>query len=177
MCFDGGAVEGFDCDVTCFVGGVGFGVSAFGEADGAGVEAGDAIFIRSSEEVGMAVKEDCIFRDGGEGIGRVFMTVGEEKGEACFAVVYQSGIGEDGEAENHLIDLGIAVSADTDQLVRHRVQKVDDLFGGIALGEIVSGAMIEDIAQDQDLLRALALCGIKHRLTADGIAVNVGCDQ
>ena len=76
MCFDGGAVEGFDCDVTCFVGSVGFGVSSLGEADRAGIEAGDAPLIRSSEKVGVTVKENRSSRDGGQVVGGIFMAVG-----------------------------------------------------------------------------------------------------
>jgi hypothetical protein len=55
-------------------------------------------------------------------------------------------IGKDGEFEDHLIDLGIAVAAHGEDGRCHGIKKGDDLFRLIVGGKIVSRAVIKNIA-------------------------------
>ena len=62
---------------------------------------------------------------------------------------YLGKIAQAGEIEHHLIDLRVAISPYGDDALCHVVEDGEHLFGRIALGQVVSGAMVEQVAEQQ----------------------------
>ena len=63
-------------------------------------------------------------------------------------VPFQQGVfGQHGEFQDHLVHLGFAVAPDAENPVLDAVQQPDDLFGGIAFGQVVPGPVVQQVAQ------------------------------
>ena len=69
--------------------------------------------------------------------------------------VYQGVIRHYGELQHHLIDFAVAIPAHAGELVLDRVEHFKYLAGGILVGEIVAGAVVEQIAKQHEFIGAL----------------------
>ena len=74
----------------------------------------------------------------------------------------QRVIGHNGKLQHHLVHFGVAVAAHTQGHDRALVQKPDDLPGLIAVRQIVSGAVIEQVAQQKEAVRAFLFQPLQH---------------
>ena len=68
--------------------------------------------------------------------------------EEQFVVVdfHEGVVGHAGKGEHHLIHFGIAVAAYGHDAIRPFVQDRYDLLGSVSIGQVVAGAMVEQIA-------------------------------
>ena len=66
------------------------------------------------------------------------------------------------EIQHHLVHLGFAVAPHAAELRLQAVQQRDDLFRGIFAGQVVAGAVIEQVAQKEQTVRPLPLEGGDH---------------
>ena len=73
------------------------------------------------------------------------------------------------ELENHLIDLGVAVAADTEQLVPYAVEKRNNALRVIFIRQIVARTVVEQVAQQDKTLGFFLLI-----LTQNGFAGTAG---
>ena len=108
--------------------------------------------------------------------GRVVMVaVG---GKHCAGTGIQQGIvGQNREVQHHLVHLGIAVAAHAQQPLPQGIQHGNYLFGGIALRQVVAGTVVQNIPQQQQLVRLLALHGGKQLPAVKSRTVQVGCNH
>ena len=81
------------------------------------------------------------------------------------------------ELQHHLIHLGFAVAPHTAELRLGPVQQRDDLLRRIAAGQVVAGAVVEQISEKQETIRALPLKGVEHLAAVKSRPVQVGCDH
>lgn len=116
-------------------------VVVFGQGYGAGIGQDEIAFFLQYPNVGMALDEDVpgVF---GEVVEAVFMAMGQGDG---FVEGENRGDLAEEEFGDHLIDLGIAVAFDGDELIRVGVDHSDDVFGGIILRRVVPSSVIEEI--------------------------------
>ena len=63
--------------------------------------------------------------------------------------IYYRVVGENREFQHHLIDFSFAVSAHAENFIFHRVEHLNDLFWRVALRQVVSRSVIEQIPQQQ----------------------------
>ena len=104
------------------------------------------------------------------------MAVGGKEGAAVLQ--HQGGVvRHDGELQHHLVHLGVAVAPHGDDLVLQAVEHGDDLFGGVALGQVVAGAVIEQVAQQQNFVRLFGVDARQQFFTVVGRPVQVGGDE
>lgn len=82
-----------------------------------------------------------------------------------------------GKRQHHLIHLGLAVPPHRQNTILIRRKHGDDLFGRIALRQIVSRAMIQQIAQQHNLIRFFLLHAILQFSAEAGGTVNVRCNE
>ena len=74
-------------------------------------------------------------------------------------------IRQDGKLQHHLVHLSITVAPHTEKLLLMLVQQWDDLLRGIIPGQIVAGAVIEQISQQEQPILLLPLKCCQHLLT------------
>lgn len=58
-----------------------------------------------------------------------------------------------GEIEDHLIDLAVAISAHADDVFFYSIEKGCDFFCVIPAGDIVSRTVIEQVSEENELVR------------------------
>ena len=93
-------------------------------------------------------------------------------------LVEQRGVvGHEGEVEDHLVDLGIAVAADGDDAVGQGVEQRDYALGGVVARQVVARTVIEQVAQQDDAVGLLGLDGGDQALSPICRAVDVGSDK
>ena len=68
------------------------------------------------------------------------------------------------EIEHHLVHLGVAVAAHAQQLGRKAVQQGDDLLGGVVPGQVVAGAVVEQVSQKEQAVGLLPFKGLLQLL-------------
>lgn len=68
------------------------------------------------------------------------------------------------EIEHHLVYLGVAVAPHTQQLGRKAVQQRNHLFGGVIPGQVVAGAVVEQVSQKQQAVGLLPFKGLLQLL-------------
>ena len=83
-------------------------------------------------------------------------------------------VGEDGEFQHHLIHLSIAVAADAHKMVFGTVEKLDDLLGGVARGDVVSGTVVEQVTEKDEVFCFFRAKSFKHGAGAIKISVDIG---
>ncbi len=102
-----------------------------------------------------------------------FMTVnGEHFG---FADAKKSLFAEHGKFQNHLVNLGIAVSADTKDIFLYIVEHGDDFFRRITFGQIVAWAVIKDVAEQEDFICVLIFESFEKLFAVKSTSVDIGC--
>ena len=122
--------------------------------------------------MGMSVDEHVARREQGRGGGIIMVPVGDEQSPS--ALKNQHIVGENGKFQYHLIHLGVAVAADAHKMVFGIVEKFDDLFGGVAGGNIISGAVVEQVAQKDEFFRFFCAKGVEHGAGTIKISVDIG---
>ncbi len=78
------------------------------------------------------------------------------------------------EVKNHLIHLGIAVPPHTEQLFPPLIEHFYDLLRRVAAGQIVSGTVIENIPQQEKLVRFFIVKPFQHLGAAVRVSVYIG---
>ena len=73
-------------------------------------------------------------------------------------------IGQHGEFQHHLVHLGITVAPHAEQLLLFPVQQGDDLLGGVLSGQVVAGAVVEQVSQKQQAVGLLPFKGLLQLL-------------
>ena len=94
----------------------------------------------------------------GRGLAGVMPVGGKDK---MPVQLHQAVIRQDREGEDHLVHLRLAVAADAEKLGAAVIQKGDDLLWGVAVGQVVPGSVIEQVAQEQDAVRLLPVRGVE----------------
>lgn len=177
-----------DADGAVAEGGEGRRVAALGEGGATGVDeelrgalgmvgVGDLL---KALEMGVAV-EDGVVAGCGEVLGIEDVAVRQEVTARLIALgggVYEDGVGaEEVEVEEHLVDLGVAVAADGDDLVCAGVETLHDGGGVDALGDAVARTVVEDVAEDDELVEALTVVVGEDLVEGWQAAVDVGDDE
>ena len=68
------------------------------------------------------------------------------------------------EGEYHLVHFGIAVASHAQQLGRKAAQQRNHLFGGVIPGQVVAGAVVEQVSQKQQAVGLLPFKGLLQLL-------------
>ena len=55
----------------------------------------------------------------------------------------------DGKVQHHLVYLAVAVAAHAEDAVLALVQHCQHLFGGVAFGQVIAGAVVQNITQQK----------------------------
>ena len=111
----------------------------------------------------------------GQRIGICMVAVGQVHGDAV--ALQQGVVRHAGEGEHHLVHLGLAVSANGENSVLQAGQHGDHGFRGIVPGQVVSRTVVQQVAQQNDLIGFFSFNQL-HQLAAPiGGAVDVGCDD
>ena len=71
-------------------------------------------------------------------------------------------IREQRKRQNHLVYLGVAVSADAENLVFQLGELRDDLLRRIAVGQVVARSVVEQVAEQQELIRPLRTVSLEQ---------------
>ncbi len=86
------------------------------------------------------------------------VTVRQEQFTA--SLVEQRGVvRHDGEVEDHLVDLGVAVAADGDDAVGQGVEQRNHALGSVVARQVVARAVVEQVAQQNDAVGLLGFDG------------------
>ena len=94
------------------------------------------------------------------------------------ALVEQRGVvGHDGEVEHHLVNLGVAVAAHSDDAVGQGVEQRNHTLGGVIARQVVARAVVEQVTQQDDAVGLLGFDGGDQTLGPVCRAVNVGSDE
>ena len=120
-------------------------------------------------------EEDCIVVAGGQMVGVVDMAVGEQ--DAAALVDEEHIVAHHREAEQHLVDLGIAVAAYGDDVIGQRVELSDNALGVDTLGYAVAWPVVEDVAEDEKHVALLLTIEVQCSLQPGQAAVDIGDDQ
>lgn len=150
-------------------------IAALGKGDGTRVADERAVgIVLELPEMGVAEKDGVVV-SGGQMVGIVDMAVGEQ--DAAALVDKQHIVAHHWEAEQHLVDLGIAVAAYGDNVIGQRIQCRDDALGVNALGDAVARPIVEDVAEDEEHVALLLAVKVQCTLQPGQTAVDVGDDQ
>ena len=146
-----------------------------GDGHAAGIQAADACAGFVQLHMGVTAEENRTRLQGRQLIGTVQMTVGQIEGQPLrfhHGIVCHAGKGQ-----HHLIYFRFAVSANGQNPILPCAQHGDHLLGRVTLWQVVAGAVVKQIAQQNDSVRLLGFNCI-HKLSAPvGRAVNVRCDE
>ena len=126
--------------------------------------------------MGVAVEEGAARLQRRQVAGVPQVAVGEPEGAA--ARVDDLGVvGHAGEVEDHLVHLGLAVAAHGHDGRREGVEHGDDALGVVVAGQRVARSVVEDVAEDQDLVGPLGLDALHQAAAPVGGAVDVAGDE
>ena len=119
----------------------------------------------------MSAEDNIALADIGHIFNVIEMTVGAEE----HSVVCPHGhvVSHYGEFQHHLIYLCLTVASYAEQVLFHSVEHFYDFLGSIVLGKIVSGAVIEQVTQENELVRLFDFKALKQLSAAGGGAVEV----
>ena len=81
------------------------------------------------------------------------------------------------EGEDHLIYLGVAVASDGNDLIPISVKKLDDPLRCIGRGQVVSRAVIKQIAEKEHLVAFFILKDLEKLGCAHSITVYIGSNK
>ncbi len=81
------------------------------------------------------------------------------------------------ELEHHLVNLGVAVAADRDDLVLAEVQHLRDLDGIVEVRHSVPRPVVEEVAQKDDLVIAERRRALERRLKSGRHTMDVAEEQ
>ena len=83
-------------------------------------------------------------------------------------------VGHAGEVEHHLVDLGLAVAAHAEDLVFERVEHGYDGLGVVSLRQVVARAVVQHVAEQEELVGRLFFIRLHELGAPAGGAVDVG---
>ena len=86
-------------------------------------------------------------------------------------------VGQNGKIQHHLIHLSVTVAPHAQKRRLQPVQERDDLLRGIALRQVVAGAVIQKIPQQKQPVCSLPLKRFDHFFAIKRRPVQVGCDH
>ena len=93
----------------------------------------------------MSVDQNVSFLERGKIVLVINMSVSSVKGSSVYRK--NTVVSHYRKFQNHLVNLGLAVSADSVNFVFMFIEKSNDFFGSIFSWKIISGSVIEQIAQ------------------------------
>ena len=138
----------------------------------AGVDVGHAVLLLHGEHMRVAVNQQVARLVRRQVIEVEQMAVGDERGAAV--QIKQRVIRHDRELQHHLINLRVAVAAHAEQLVLYAVEQRDHALRVVCVRQIVARTVIEQVAQQNQTLRALGFVGGKHRFAGAVGTVDIG---
>ena len=141
---DGFAGQGLNGEHTLFIDHITLRVVLLRKGGGAGIDIGHAVFFLNGQHMGMPMDEQVAILMRRQVIQIKEMTMRDERGSSI--KVKESIIRHDGELEHHLIDFGITVAADAEQLVFYVVEQGDNALRIVFVRQIIARAMIQQIA-------------------------------
>ena len=146
------------------------------DGDRAGIDVVVAVLkLLRRRDVGVAVQQDVPLLERRVIIHIVDVAVG---GPDHVAVQPQRGvIGHDGELQHHLVHLAVTVAPDAQQLLAHVVEHLDHPLGRVVPGQVVARAVVEDVAEQQQLADLLLPITLNHLFTPVCRTVQVRCDH
>lgn len=139
-----------DAECTVAKGSKGGRIAALGKGRATGIDDQRAVGgLRKTLKMGMTV-DDGIVTPMGKCPGMIVMTVRQE---VTMPVIGKDGIGgHDVEMEQHLVDLGIAVSTNGNDFTGMSIEEFHHPRGIHAFRHTVTGTVIEDVAQKKQLV-------------------------
>lgn len=169
-------LQQLEAELALLVDAVGVG-AVLGDGDAAGVEEGDALGgLGQLLYVGVAVKERGAGRQRREQVGVPQVPVGEPEGAA--GLVDELGVvAHARKIQHHLVHLGLAVAAHAGDGGGQTVEHGDDLLGSIAARQVVAGAVVEEIAQEDDLVGLLGVDSLHKALAPIGRSMDVASNE
>ena len=127
---------------------VAVGAVFFGEGDRAGVEVEVSLAKRlPGGHVGVAMQQNVAGLQRRQVGSVVHMAVGGVN--QPLALGQHRIICHDGKVQHHLVYLAVAVAAHAEDAVLALVQHRQHLFGGVAFGQVVAGAVVQNITQQK----------------------------
>lgn len=99
-------------------------------------------------EEGVEVEVCCV-------LGIVLVSVSEQ--EALAFVDHEGIVGHDGEVEQHLVNLAIAIATDGDDAVGKGIELLSHGLRIVTLGDGVARAEIEEVAKEQEHVALLSV--------------------
>ena len=116
------------------------------DGDGAGIQDIDAVAQGAAGDVRVAVEQDVARMQGRQ---MVLVKMVAVRGiDKMARRLEQAVVRQNGEGQHHLVDLGLAVAAHTENVGLPLLQQGDDLLRRIALGQVVARAVIQQIAEE-----------------------------
>ena len=118
----------------------------FGDGDRAGVEVEVSLAKRlPGGHVGVAVQQNVAGLQRRQVGGVVHVAVGGV--DQPLTGGQHRIVGQDREVQHHLVYLAVAVAAHAEDAVLALVQHRQHLFGGVAFGQVVAGAVVQNVTQ------------------------------
>ena len=99
-------------------------------------------------EEGVEVEVCCV-------LGIVLVSVSEQ--EALAFIDHEGIVGHDGEVEQHLVNLAIAIATDGDDAVGKGIELLSHGLRIVTLGDGVARAEIEEVAKEQEHVALLSV--------------------
>ena len=151
------------------------GAAVLGNRGGAGIDVGEAFVMGEGGDVRVAAEEHVAWHERRRIGLAVYVAVGGVEDAA--AQGQDAVIGHHWEAEHHLVYLCLAVAAHAEEMFADAIEHFNYALRGVVVREIVAGAVVEQVAQQQQARLALRVPGLQQALTPTRGAVDVGCDH
>ena len=145
--------------------------AVFGKRCAAGVHEADAVSHLVGFHVGVPRQENRVFGKFRRRGGCERVAVRAE--QAGRAVDDERVVCQAGEIEHHLVDFGVAVSPHRHDAFRYRVQHLRDLLRVVSVGQGVAGPVVQQVAEQHDLVGLFALHHVHHTLAPGGRTVYI----
>ena len=164
-----------DAECTVAKGSKGGRIATLGKGRATGIDDQRAVSgLRKTLKMGMTV-DDGIVTPMGKCPGMIVMTVRQE--------VTMPAIGKDGigghnvEMEQHLVDLGIAVPANGNDVAGTGIEEFHYPWSIHTFRHTVTGTVIEDVAQKEERIILMGIVEAEDLLHGCGGAVEIGGDE
>ncbi len=111
----------------------------------------------------VAVKEDVSGLQGRKGILMEVMAMGGV--DHPVPNIEDSVIRQNGKLKDHLVHFCVAVPPDAENGGFSFIQQCQDFFGGVVFRQVISGAVVENVPQEDQSVRLFPVPGFEHFLT------------
>ena len=148
---------------------------AFWKRHASGVQEEISAPVRRSTHVGMAVDEYVARVE----IGQIFLVEQMPVSDEHHASFQKQShvIRHDGRLQHHLVHLSVAIAAHSQHLCFQAVQNGRHFFGIVLPGQVVAGAVVQQVAQQDSLVGRLVPNQILQLFRVIGGAVEIACKQ